>query len=157
VISNFITIFGIQLIAIDKYVITLGGQSIQLLSTLQPLEIIVFSFVSSLVVPMFALVIGALAKNKIEGFALMKSLGLFLMIPVLTLLNFFSDAKQYLLGIIPNFWVMKAILNEVFSAMGTADASNMGFYGYMIVGTIYSLVVGYISLRFFLKKTNLSS
>ncbi len=153
--GNIVMVGGLKIIATDKYLIEIAGNSIYLLDAINWPEIIVFSIVSSLTVPMIALVIGMVAKNKVEGFAIMKSFGLVVMLPVLSLLNVFHDAKQYILGIIPNFWTMKALLNEVYGALGIFDSSNMNFYMYMLIGAIYTSLVGVLAIHAFVKKSHL--
>jgi fluoroquinolone transport system permease protein len=151
-LANLLLVGGLKLIASNKYVIVYMGETIRLLDRISIGQVLIFSVVASLIVPMIALVIGAIAKNKVEGFAFMKSGGIIIMIPLLTLLNTFQDWKQYLLGIAPNFWAIKAILNLV---LGTQNSSNMSFNMYMVVGGIYTLIVGFICFRFFVKKSNL--
>jgi len=89
----------------------------------------------------------------------MKSSGIIILIPLLAFLNIFKNAKQYILGIVPNFWAMKALLNELMeqvnTVMGVTNTSNLNFYWYMIIGAVYTILIGYISLRFFIKKSNL--
>lgn len=154
-LGNIVMVGGLKLIATSKYVITLGTSSIYLLDAINIPELIVFSLVSSLTVPMIAVVMGLVAKNKVEGFATMKSFGLVVMLPILSLLNVFHDAKQYILGIFPNFWTMKALLNEVYSELGMSDPSNLSFAMYMIIGTIYTVFVGVLCVKLFVKKSNL--
>jgi hypothetical protein len=82
----------------------------------------------------------------------MKSSGLIIMLPLLTLLNAFMDWKQYLLGILPNFWTIKPLLNLVLSL---DSSSNLPFYGYMIIGGAYALGLSLLAYRMFLKRANL--
>ncbi|MBU0997369.1 MAG: hypothetical protein KKE16_04915 [Firmicutes bacterium] len=158
-LANLFMVGGLKLVAVNKYVITIGTTTIKLLDTINIGEMLAFSFVASLVVPMIALVIGAVAKNKVEGFAFMKSSGIIILIPLLALLNMFKDAKQYILGIVPNFWAMKALLNELMNevntVMGITNSSNLNFYWYMVIGAVYTILIGYVCLRFFIKKSNL--
>lgn len=55
--------------------------------------------------PMMALLIAALAKNKVEGLAVMKGLGVFLLVPIAAW--FVPEPWQWLLGVFPTFWVAK--------------------------------------------------
>jgi len=151
-ISNLILVGGLKLIASDKYVINYMGETIRLLDRIDIFQMLVFSVVSSLIVPMIALVIGAIAKNKVEGLALMKSSGFIVMIPMLSLLSIFQDWKQYLIGIVPNFWSIKALLNL---ALGTSNPTDLSFGMYMLIGTVYTIGIGIVCLRFFIKKSNL--
>jgi fluoroquinolone transport system permease protein len=113
------------------------------------LQIIVFSFVSSLMVPATGMLIASVAKNKIEGFAFMKSGGIIFMIPALVLLDAFSDWKQYLLGLTPNFWPVKALLN---AALNYQSPDDLPFWAYMVIGTIYMLALAIFSIIAFSRK-----
>ena len=55
--------------------------------------------------PMMALLLAALAKNKVEGLAVMKGLGIFLLVPVAAW--FVPEPWQWLLGVFPTFWATK--------------------------------------------------
>lgn len=152
-IGNLVIVGGLKIIAKDTFVIETGAEPIYLLNNLSWLQIVIFALVNSLFVPAIALIIGGVAKNKIEAFAMMKSSGFMIMIPALTLLNFFKDWKQYLLGFAPNFWPIKAMLNEAMGELAT-HSSNLNYYLYMVIGTIYFLFLSIVSLRFFIKKIN---
>mgnify|MGYP000892654358 CR=1 FL=1 len=149
ILGNIFMVGGIKLLASDSYVVNYGGVTIGLFDNISYGYIIFFSVVSSLIVPFVALILGAIAKNKIEGFALVKGGGLFVMIPMLILLDSFQDAKQYIFGIFPNFWPMKALLNL---ALNSQNDANLNFWIYMLIGTIYPLILGYFALKGFVKK-----
>ena len=55
--------------------------------------------------PMMALLIASLAKNKVEGLAVMKGLGVFLLIPIAAW--FVPEPWQWLLGVFPTYWAAK--------------------------------------------------
>jgi len=152
IMGNFVMVGGLKIFATSKYQIQYMGQTINLLESLGWGHAWVFILTSSLIVPLFALVISSIAKNKIEGFAFMKSSGLIIMLPLLTLLNAFMDWKQYLLGVLPNFWTIKPLLNLVLSVDST---SNLPFFGYMIIGGVYALGLSLLAYRMFLKRANL--
>ena len=149
ILGNIFMVGGLKLLASESYVVNYGGMTIGLFDHITYGHIIIFSIVSSLIVPFVALVLGAIAKNKIEGFAMIKGGGLFVMIPMLILLESFQDAKQYIFGIFPNFWPMKALLNL---SLGTQNAANMNFWLYMLIGAIYPILLGVFALKMFVKK-----
>ncbi len=151
-LGDLILLGGLKLFASEAFTINYGGISIGLLDNLQWLHIVVFSAASGLIVPTFAMLIASMAKNKIEGFAFMKSSGLVIMLPLLTLLPAFQDWKQYLLGVVPNFWTIKPILNL---ALSSQEASNLNFYLYMLIGSGYMIVLALLCYRLFLKKAYL--
>jgi fluoroquinolone transport system permease protein len=152
IIANLIMLGGLKLLASDVYTIQYQQLQLPLLDSISYGEILVFSIVTSFFVPAIALVIASIAKNKIEGFALIKGGGLIVFIPVLALLDIFQDWKQYILGIVPIFWPLKAILNESFGSM---FSSNLPFCLYMVIGSVYSIGLGLLALRGFLKKINI--
>jgi len=149
ILGNIFMVGGLKLLASESYVVNYGGVTIGLLDNITYGHIIIFAIVSSLIVPFVALILGAFAKNKIEGFAMIKGGGLFVMIPMLILLESFQDAKQYIFGIFPNFWPMKAVLNLV---LGTQNVANMNFWLYMLIGAVYPIILGILALKMFIKK-----
>lgn len=150
IISNLIIVGGLKIINNDVYIVHIGNESIHLLDNLSWLHIIVFAMVSGLFVPFVALTLGTIAKNKIEGFAYVKSGGFIVMLPVLMILNFFSDIKQYILGVIPSFWPIKAMLNV---ATSNSNPSNLNYFIYMLIGAIYMIFLTSLMLKVFIKKT----
>ena len=62
-------------------------------------KIIVFSIVASLYMPALGLLLGGLSKNKIEGFAYMKSSGFLIFIPLLLLFDAFLIISSYPLNL----------------------------------------------------------
>ena len=154
IIGNIVIIGGLKIIATDEFVINYGGLTISLLDNLSWGKIVLFAIVNSLFVPMVALLISSFAKNKIEAFAIMKSGGIFVMIPVLVIFNFFQDAKQFILGIAPNFWAVKAMFNEALTHPDYSEPSNLNFYLYLLIGAIYLIFLSAICLRIFVKKIN---
>lgn len=72
-----------------------------------PIEALLPIAVSASVIgPIFALLLVSLAKNKVEGIALMKGLGIFLLAPFAAW--WVPQPWQWLLGLFPTFWPMKA-------------------------------------------------
>lgn len=148
VVGNMILILGIKWWANDAYSFAFG----QLTFGFENLSydyIIAFSFVSSLLVPAIGTMIASIAKNKIEGFAFMKGGGILVMMPALVLINAFSDWKQYLLGVAPNFWPVKALLNE---ALNSQNSSDLPFWAYLLIGGIIMLFLAIISIIAFARK-----
>jgi fluoroquinolone transport system permease protein len=143
---------GLKLLARDSYVINYGIQSISLLDNISYFQIIVFSLVAALIVPFFGGIFASIAKNKIEGFALMKTGGLIIMVPMLCLLPAFENGWQYILGIAPNFWPMKALLNV---ALGSANSWNLNYWIYMLIGGVFQILLSALALRIFIKKSTI--
>lgn len=145
-ISMLVVLFGVKYIAGDKY--TVFGMS--LFDNVGALEIVAFSFVSSLFVPVLALFQSAFAKNKVEGFAFIKGTGIVLFIPALMLLDVMQGGIQYVLGIFPNFWAVKGMLTE-FLPMG--NSADLSFPVYLAIGAAYNIAIIAFTYRMFLKKT----
>ncbi len=144
-LSVFAVLMGTKLLASDAYAV-LG---IPLMDRLTLTHIAGFSLVSSLGAPMLALFIGALAKNKVEGFAWVKGTGILAFIPLLALLPAFSGARQYFLGVFPNFWAAKGLAVRL---LNENNPANLGYWGYMGVGMLYGLPVIFAAFRLFLKR-----
>lgn len=144
-------LLGIKYFANEAYSFQYGGLSFGF-DNITVGQIVAFSFVASLLVPTVGSLTAAISRNKIEGFAFMKSGGLLFMIPALVLLNAFSDWKQYLLGFAPNFWPLKGLLNL---ALGSQNPTDLPYWAYLTIGSIYMILLGGIAIRFFIKKTGL--
>jgi len=150
VLGNFVILFGMKYFFGETFSFSYGDASFGLASV-DNLAIILFSFVSSLITPTAGALMAALAKNKIEGFALMKSGGIVFMIPLLILLEAFGDWKQFILGISPNFWAVKGFYNL---ALNTSGPDDLSFGWYLVIGTLYMLFIAGFALRFFIKRVN---
>jgi fluoroquinolone transport system permease protein len=148
-VGNFLMLAGLKLFAASSYVIDYGGVSLSLLDNITYFQTLVFSVISALVVPFFGGAFAAIAKNKIEGFALMKTGGLIIMIPLLCLLPAFATGWQYVLGLAPNFWAMKGLLNI---AMQSQNTANLNFWLYMAIGAVYQTALSIWALHIFIKK-----
>lgn len=148
VISNLLILIGTKLLAKDAYSYTIMGNTVDLFGNLTYDKIIIFSIVSSLYMPALALLLSAISNNKIEGFAYMKFSGFLILIPILLVLDTFNGGLQYILGITPNFWSIKGLMVTV---MPENDA-NMNFWLYMLIGTIYGIILIIPSYKFFIKR-----
>lgn len=144
-IGNIVVLWGIKLLAGDKYVI----MGVSLFDNINMFHIISFSIVNGLFIPALGLLQSAFAKNKVEGFALIKGTGILALIPALMVLETFQGGLQYVLGIFPNFWAIRAML-LIF--MPIENAANMSYAGYLIIGGVYNMILIIAAYRFFLKK-----
>ena len=151
-ISNLIIVLGLKLLARDAY--TIAALNINLLDNISTFQIIVFSAVNSLITPALALVIAAMAKNKVEGFMFVKGGGTILMLPILMMLETFKDGKQYILGILPNFWSIKPLYNL---ALNINSSYNMPFWLYMLIGGIFSILLSIVFYKMFTKKLQVTT
>jgi len=68
------------------------------------------------------LIINVLASNKVQGFAVMKTLGGAFLLPLFAL--FIAENWKYVFGLIPNFWTFMA-LDKVLT-IGTNDYIHLG-------------------------------
>ena len=96
------------------------------------------SFLASLIAPMCALAINALASNKVEGFVVLKGLlGLALVLPGFGL--FFHDAKELFFGLAPGFWPAKMISGHLQGSASLFLAQGLYFW----IGLVY---IGILSI-----------
>ena len=146
VISTIIILGGTKLIAGDAY--SIGGVS--LFDNIKTQHIISFALVSGIFAPALALFQGAFAKNKVEGFAFIKGTGILILIPALMFLDAFQGGLQFILGIFPNFWVLKGIMLQLFPIENTA---NLSYPVYLIIGAVYNVLILLAFYRLFLRKT----
>jgi len=109
-------------------------------------EIIVIAGLTSLSAPVTGLIINIFSRNKIEGFAIMKLMGMIIIIPVISLA--FSDAKELFFGIVPAFWPAKMISATVRGD----DLVYLNYNLYLWIGLGYALIVNTVSYRIFNNK-----
>ncbi len=89
--------------------------------------------------PIFALLLATLAQNKVQGFAVTKVSGIFLMPPLLA--YFITAPWQILLGIFPTYWPAKSLWS--------AQAGDPAFWFYWIVGLVYEIALLFLLARRF--------
>lgn len=148
-IVNLVVLIGTKLLASDAYTFETSGITVNLFGNMTYDKILVFSIVGALFVPGFGFILGALGKNKIEGFAYMKSSGILFLLPILLVLNAFRNEVQYALGLAPNFWAIKGLLVTVMPE----NQADMNFWLYMLVGAIYSIALNIAGYKFFIKRS----
>lgn len=107
-----------------------------LLPTVVPIAVL-----SGIMTPLFGLILATFASNKVEGLALMKALGIFLLGPLAAYL--IESNWQLILGILPTYWPAKA-----FWVAG--DGGN--FWPYLLVGLAYNVTLMVLLLHRFRKK-----
>lgn len=88
--------------------------------------------------PVVALLLASLARNKVEGIAVMKGLGTFLLAPMVAW--FVPHPWQWLLGLLPTYWPVKAYW---------LAAAGEPFLWAALVGLIFNLAILAILLRRF--------
>ncbi len=145
VLGNIVVLLGTKLIAADKYSI----MGVSLLRQINLLHMVSFAAVNSLFTLVLSLLQGALAKNKVEGFAFIKGTGILALLPALLVLEAFQGNLQYVLGVFPNFWVIKGMLVQF---MPMELGGNLTFPVYLIIGGAYNLLLLAAAYRLFLKK-----
>lgn len=112
-------------------------------------SILAISFLASLTAPMVGLLINALANNKIEGFAVMKGMGMLMLFPIIGL--FFFDYKELFFAIAPGFWPAKVISSLVRGEGLLLLTANQ----YYFIGLAYTAAANILAYRFFLKRTRI--
>lgn len=109
-------------------------------------SILAISFLSALSAPMIGLLINSFARNKIEGFAIMKGLGTTILFPILAL--YFTDGKELFFSFVPGFWPAKAI-SSLFRGEGMLF---LGYQQYYFLGLLYVLLLNILVYRLFFQK-----
>ena len=97
------------------------------------------SLLAAPLAPIFALFLATFAANKVQGFALMKGIGVVLILPMLA--YFIESNWQLLLGIIPTYWPIKLYW--------VLYASETGGWVYFVVGLVYQVLILALLLRRF--------
>jgi fluoroquinolone transport system permease protein len=105
------------------------------LNILAMLPMVVVSAISG---PIYTLLLAAVATNKVQGLAVMKGMGIFVIAPVAAW--FVPEPAQYILGVIPTYWPVKALW--VMMAGGT-------YWPHLLVGTLLQVLYLALLLRLF--------
>ncbi|NLY66387.1 MAG: ABC transporter permease [Tissierellia bacterium] len=106
-------------------------------------NIFAIALLAALEAPMYALLINAFSTNKIEGFAVMKGMGIFILFPIIAL--FFIDKKELFFSFTPGFWAAKCI-SSVIRGEGILYLS----YGqYYFIGLLYLTLLNLLSYKIF--------
>ncbi|MFP4286067.1 MAG: hypothetical protein ACLFRI_00060 [Candidatus Izemoplasmataceae bacterium] len=113
------------------------------------LLIITYALIAGLFTPLFGIFLAAVAKNKIEGFAYMKSSGIIVMLPALVVINTMQDYKQYFLGITPIFWPLKGLMT---GGNLLENEANLPPFIYFLIGFIYMIILLILSYKVFENK-----
>lgn len=145
VFSSVVILAGVKYLSGDAYAVS--GANIWELISLE--YIAIFSGVSALFAPVFGLLVATLGKNKIEGFAYLKTLGILILVPTFVMLESMQDAKQYILGLVPTFWSVKGLLE---SAAIASHEVNLSPVLYFIIGTVYSFALTSLLVHQFIKR-----
>lgn len=114
------------------------------LANLTPFDLrtILFSAIAAApMAPMLALMIASIAQNKVQGFALMKLMGIVLLAPVLA---YFAPAGWELaFGIFPTYWPMKVYW--------LLYAGKTNIWLYLFIAVVYQALVTVLLARRFYK------
>lgn len=110
-------------------------------------NIILISLLASLEAPISGLLINSFAKNKIEGFAVMKIGGSIVVFPIVAL--FFNGARELFFSFAPGFWSAKVI-----SSIIRGGGLYLSYNQYYFIGLVYMIILNILAYRLFMKKTN---
>jgi len=111
-------------------------------------NIIAISLLASLEAPISGLLINSFAKNKIEGFAIMKAGGSVIVFPIVAL--FFNGVKELFFSFAPGFWSAKVI-----SSLIRGGGLYLSYNQYYFIGLFYMIVLNILAYLLFVKKTNI--
>ncbi len=143
--ASFWVLIGTRFLSGDAY--RVAGENVVDRFTVG--AVLIYALVASLFVPVFALFLSAVAKNKIEGFAYMKGAGIIIIIPALSALDALQDARQYFLSVMPLFWPVKGLMVQ--TELLVHD-HNLPAWLYMIIGAVYMFVLIMVTYRVFDRK-----
>ncbi len=113
--------------------------------------IIMIASISALQGPFLALLVNSLARNKVEGFVMMKTSGLILILPILVFFVF--DWKELFLIVSPSFWSARMIQMELLPMYN--DQLPFTFIVYFIGGIVFNILFSWLFFKLFIKKANI--
>ena len=109
------------------------------LTSLSVPQVIATSITAAPLAPIYALFIGSFANNKVQGLALAKVIGMFVMPAILA--YFVSAPWQPLLGVFPHYWAFKVFW--------LFDAGSSWGWAYMVAGLAWQFFVLWLLMRRF--------
>ncbi len=112
-------------------------------------NIFAIALLASLEAPMYGLLINAFSTNKIEGFAVMKGMGIFILFPIIAL--FFMDNKELYFSFAPGFWTAKSI-SSLIRGQGIL---NFSYEKYYFIGLAYLILLNLLSYKIFTKRVEI--
>jgi len=112
-------------------------------------NILLIASIGGLQGPGVALIVNSFAKNKVEGFVIMKMSGLLLMVPVLAF--FIADWQEVFLIFAPGFWPGRMIQMEILPTIDT----NFTFIVYFIIGIVYNFIFLTLLMKLYSKRANI--
>ncbi|MBI9009306.1 MAG: hypothetical protein JEZ05_04670 [Tenericutes bacterium] len=112
-------------------------------------NILLIASIGAMQGPGVAMIVNSFAKNKVEGFVIMKMSGLLLIVPVLAF--FIANWQEVFLIFAPGFWPGRMIQMEILPTIDT----NFTFIIYFIFGVIYNMVFLTLLMKFYAKRANL--
>ncbi len=111
-------------------------------------DTVAIGLLASLEAPISGLLINAFAKNKIEGFAIMKAGGSVIFFPIIAL--FISGPRELFFSFAPGFWTAKVI-----SSLIRGGGLYLSYGQYYLIGLIYMIVLNIGSYMLFVRRTNI--
>jgi len=113
------------------------------------IKVMLISLLSALSGPLVTLIVCSLARNKVEGFVIMKLTGVILILPILVFFVF--DWKEIFLLFSPEFWPARIIQMELLPMIEV----NFSFGVYFVLGVIFNIFFLWLLFKLYVKKTNI--
>ena len=95
------------------------------------------------------MIVNSFARNKVEGFVIMKTSGLILILPVLVF--FVQTWKEVFLIFSPGFWPARMIQMELLPQIDV----NFTFLVYFFAGIVYNILFAFLLMKLYTKKANI--
>jgi len=99
--------------------------------------------------PVFALLINSFAKNKVEGFVMMKLSGIILLVPIAAL--FVTNWTELFLGVLPGFWPARIISMQLIPVNYFLSQTWI----YFILGVLVNTFVGLLFFNIYRKRVEI--
>ncbi len=113
------------------------------------IKIILISILSAMAGPLITLIVNSFARNKVEGFVIMKLSGIILVLPILVFFVF--DWKEVFLLFSPGFWPARIIQMEMLPMIEV----NFSFGMYFVLGIVFNMLFLWLLFKLYIKKANI--
>ncbi|MBW6463500.1 MAG: ABC transporter permease [Bacillota bacterium] len=144
---NFFMLFRLIIVFLFSFAASLFIMWFAAISDIPVKDLLLIAFLASLSAPFTGLLINIFASNKIEGFAMMKLVGIVIILPIISL--FFHDVKELFFGIVPAFWPAKIIAAIIRGESSVYLNYNLYFW----IGLLYVMGLNVLIYRRFIKKS----
>ncbi|MBE0701459.1 MAG: ABC transporter permease [Acholeplasmataceae bacterium] len=113
------------------------------------ITLLMITVLATMQAPIYALLINCFAKNKVEGFVIMKLSGIILLVPIVAL--FINNWTELFLSVIPGFWVSRLVSIQLIPGEPFLKSS----YLYFALGMIINIILVVLLFKIYARRVRI--